>query len=63
MYVAGECSIYKSKDQVIVGNDAIVELDGKQTEFKLVDRENHEKLLLEKIGVKSIEELKASQND
>jgi len=61
LYVAGECSIYKSKDQVVVGNDAIVELDGKQTDFKLVDRNNHEQLLLEKIGVKSIEELKASR--
>lgn len=61
LYVAGECSIYKSKDQVVVGNDAIVELDGKQTEFKLVDRDNHEQLLLEKIGVKSIDELKASR--
>lgn len=60
LYVAGECSIYKSKNQVIIGNDAIVELDGKQTEFKLVDKENHEKLLLEQIGVKSIEELKGS---
>lgn len=61
LYVAGECSLYKSKDQVVVGNDAIVELDGKQTEFKLIDKESHEKLLLEKIGVKSIEELKASR--
>ena len=59
LYVAGECSIYKSKDQVVVGNDAIVQLDGKQTEFKLVDIENHEQLLLEKIGIKTIEELKA----
>jgi hypothetical protein len=59
LYVAGECSIYKSKDQVVVGNDAIVQLDGKQTEFKLEDIENHEQLLLEKIGVKTIEELKA----
>ena len=61
LYVAGECSIYKSKDQVVVGNDAIVELDGKQTEFKLVDKDNHEQSLLEKIGVKSIDELKASR--
>ena len=61
LYVAGECSIYKFKDQIVVGNDAIVELDGKQTEFKLIDKENHEQLLLEKIGVKSIDELKASR--
>src|SRR5699024_168326 len=50
LYVAGECSIYKSKDQVVVGNDAIVELDGKQKEFKLLNKDNHEQLLLEKIG-------------
>ncbi len=61
LYVAGECSIYKSKDHVVVGNDAIVELDGKQTSFKLVDRNNNEKLLLQKIGVKSIDELKMSK--
>ena len=61
LYVAGEFSIYKLKDHTVVGNDAIVKLDGKQTEFKLVDMENHERLLLDKIGVKSIEELKASR--
>jgi hypothetical protein len=61
LYVAGECSIYKSKDQVVVGNDAIVELDGKQTEFKLIDIDNHEHLLLKKIGIKSIDELKVSR--
>lgn len=61
LYVAGECSLYKAKDQVVVGNDAIVELDGKQTEFKLVDMDNHEQLLLKKIGVKSIDELTASR--
>lgn len=61
LYVAGECSIYKSKEKVVIGNDALVKLDGKQTEFKLVNLENHEKLLLQKIGVKTIEELKASR--
>lgn len=59
LYVAGECSIYKLNDHTVVGNDAIVKLDGKQSEFKLNDIQNHEKLLLDKIGVKTIEELKA----
>ena len=59
LYGAGECSVYKLKDNTVIGNDAIVKLDGKQTEFELVNIENHEKLLLEKIGVKSVEELKA----
>ena len=60
LYVAGECSIYKLKDQVVIGNDAIVELDGNQTEFELVDLPNHQDIYLEKLGIKSIDELKAS---
>jgi hypothetical protein len=59
LYVAGECSIYKHKDNVVIGNDAIVELDGKQEEFKLVDIPNHQKECLERIGIKTIEELKS----
>jgi hypothetical protein len=58
LYVAGECSIYKLKDQVVIGNDAIIELDGNQNEFKLIDIENHQKECLEKLGIKSIDELK-----
>jgi hypothetical protein len=58
LYVAGECSIYKLKDQVVIGNDAIIELDGKQNEFTLKEIENHQKECLEKLGVKSINELK-----
>lgn len=58
LYVAGECSVYKYKDQVVIGNDAIAQLDGKQNTFELEDLENHQQLLLEKIGVKTIEELK-----
>lgn len=59
--VAGECSIYKNKDQVVVGNDAIVEVEANQENFKLIDEDVDPQLYLEKIGVKSIEELKASR--
>lgn len=59
LYVAGECTVYKYKDKVIIGNDAIVELNGKQDEFELINIDNHEQILLEKIGVKSIDELNA----
>lgn len=59
LYVAGECSIYKHKDHVVIGNDAIVQLDGKQEEFKLNDIPNHQKECLERIGIKSLEELKS----
>lgn len=61
LYVAGECSIYKLKDQIVIGNDAIVELDGTQTEFELVDLPNDESIYLNKLGIKSIDELKASR--
>lgn len=58
LYVAGECSIYKLKDHVVIGNDAIIELDGKQNEFELKDIEDHQKECLKQLGVNSIEELK-----
>tara|TARA_R110000744_G_scaffold231601_1_gene349742 strand:- start:1934 stop:2842 length:909 start_codon:yes stop_codon:yes gene_type:complete len=58
LYVAGECSIYKLKDHTVVGNDAIIELDGNQDSFELVDIETHEKECLMQLGVKSIDELK-----
>lgn len=57
LYVAGECSIYKLKDKIVVGNDAIVELDGFQEEFELIDLENDEKICLAQLGLKSKEEL------
>jgi hypothetical protein len=58
LYVAGECSIYKYKDHVVVGNDAIVQLDGNQTEFTIIDIENHQKDCLKKLGFNSLDELK-----
>ncbi|MBS1687163.1 MAG: hypothetical protein JSS96_00445 [Bacteroidetes bacterium] len=58
LYVAGECSIYKLKDHTIVGNDAIVELSGKEETFVLNPLPNDEMACLAKLGVKSIDELK-----
>lgn len=58
LYVAGECSMYKLKDHTVVGNDAIVELNGTEDEFKLVDIERHEKECLAQLGVTSIDDLK-----
>ena len=57
LIVAGECSIYKRKDHTIVGNDAIVKLDGNEQEFELKEIENHQKECLEKLGFESLNEL------
>lgn len=57
LYVAGECSVYKLKDQTIVGNDAIVQLND-EDEFTLQNIPNHQKECLAKLGLTSIEELK-----
>lgn len=56
---AGECSIYKLRDHTIVGNDAVVELTGTETEFKLVDLPSNEQRWLAKLGVSSIADLQA----
>jgi len=58
LYAAGECSIYKLKDQVVIGNDAIVELNGKQEEFEIKDIASDQKVCLKILGLKSIDELK-----
>lgn len=58
LFVAGECSIYKFKDKVVVGNDAIVELQGTEDEFKLIELESYEKKCLAELGLSSIDELK-----
>jgi len=58
LYVAGECSIYQLKDHTVVGNDAIVKLNGTEEEFKLIDIERHEKECLAQLGVTSIDDLK-----
>ena len=55
--VAGECSIYKLKEHAVVGNDAIVELNGDETEFILTEIDNHRADCLEQLGVKSIDDL------
>lgn len=58
LYVAGECSIYKLKDHTVVSNDAIVELNGTEEEFKLVEIDNHQEKCLAQLGVSSINDLK-----
>lgn len=58
LVVAGECSLYKLRDHVVVGNDAVTEIEDDTKEFKLVDIENHQEILLNKLGVKSVEDLK-----
>ena len=58
LYVAGECSIYKIKDHTIIGNDAIVELDGKQESFEMVQLDGHRKEILAKLGIENLDELK-----
>jgi len=55
--VVGECSIYKLRDNTIVGNDALAALDSKQDVFILKDLESQEQLILEKLGVKSVSDL------
>lgn len=58
LYAAGECSVYKLKDHTVVGNDAIVELNGTEEEFKLVEIDSHQKECLAQLGVTSIDDLK-----
>jgi len=58
LFVAGECSIYKLKNHSVMGNDAIIELDGEQEEFVMKEMENSEKECLAQLGISSIDELK-----
>jgi hypothetical protein len=57
LYVAGECSIYKLKDHTVVGNDCLIELDGKTDKFELKEIENHTIECLQQLGVNSIDEV------
>lgn len=57
LYVVGECSIYKLKGHTVVGNDAIVQLDGTEQDFKLIEIDRHEKECLAQLGVASIADL------
>lgn len=62
LIVAGECSLYKHKMHTVVGNDAIAQLTGLENEFELIDLpNNHQEECLNKIGLKSLEELKNLQ--
>jgi hypothetical protein len=57
LLAAGECSLYKLKDQTIVGNDAFIKLNGSEETFELIEMENHEKECLAELGVTSVNEL------
>lgn len=57
LFVVGECSVYKRRDNFVVGNDALVELDGDEEEFELQDLEDMQKEYLAELGVNSIKEL------
>lgn len=58
LYVAGECSIYKHRDHIVVGNDCIVELDGKTDSFTFIDIPNGQEQCLKQLGLTSLEQLK-----
>ncbi|TVR85147.1 MAG: RES domain-containing protein [Saprospirales bacterium] len=58
LIAAGECSVYKLREDTVVGNDAIVELDGTEETFILRDIERNEKEYLARLGVTSIEDLR-----
>lgn len=55
--VAGECSLYKQRDNSFVGNEAQIELNGDEEEFEMIESENNRELILQKLGVNSIEDL------
>lgn len=58
LYAVGECSIYKMKDNTVVGNDFGIELNGNKRKFKLKALpQNHRAECLEKLGVKKISDL------
>ena len=58
LYVAGECSIYKLKDHTVVGNDCMVELDGKTDNFEFKEIPNHRQACLQQLGLTSLDQLK-----
>ena len=58
LYVAGECSVYKKKDNTIVDNNAVIQLDGSQETFEMKDLQSNEKIILLKLGINSKDELK-----
>lgn len=57
LMVAGECTIFKLKDKMVLGNDAITPLNGSEFVFELKDLENEQAACLSQIGLKSITQL------
>lgn len=60
LLATGEFNIYKNKDRTVVGNCASVKLDGKTDVFEMIEDEQDLQECLEKLEVKSIEELMLS---
>lgn len=62
LIVAGECSLYKHKDHTVVGNNAIIELNGDEEEFDMIELPNNVQTeCLNKIGLQNLDELKKLQ--
>lgn len=59
LYAAGECNVFKVKDQIVVGNSASVLLDGRTETFEMVEENNDAERYLKMLGINTIEELKA----
>lgn len=57
LYVAGESIIYKLRENMMVGNSAVVELDGKSEVFEMIEEEKHVEECLRIIGANSIDDL------
>lgn len=59
LYVVGECSIYKKKDKTVIGNDCVINLDGKIEEFELKELRDSKsrEMCLKEIGVEKVEDL------
>jgi len=61
LYAAGESSIYKRKDHMIIGNDTIMKYRGNKEKIKYKKIRNNRMEILDKLGVKNISELKKAQ--
>ncbi|WP_130868003.1 RES family NAD+ phosphorylase [Chryseobacterium indologenes] len=62
LIVAGECSLYKHKDRTVIGNDAIIELNGDEEEFDMIELPNNDQTeCLNKIVLQNLDELKKLQ--
>ena len=61
LIAVGECSLYKHKEEVVVGNDASVELSGNEEEFELRQSDSfsdEQRYLIDNLGFDSFEDFK-----